>query len=180
VAQDEVALQWEKNPMLKPRVEKVTVNVRLKSSGEPVEKAMKILEMLTGQTPAKCKAKKTIRSFGIRKGEPIACKVTLRGEKAVEFLKKALQAVDNKIKRSSFDEHGCFTFGIREHIEIPGVKYIPELGIIGMDVCVALERPGYRVKRRRRGRSRIGKRHLLTREEAITFMEREFGVEIVG
>lgn len=180
MSREDFVSKWEKNPMLKPRIEKVTVNVRLKSSGEPVEKATKILEMLTGQKPVRCKAKKTIRGFGIRKGEPIACKVTLRGERAIEFLKRALQAVDGKLKRRSFDEHGCFSFGIKEHIEIPGTKYIPELGIIGMDVCVSLERPGYRVKRRRRARSSVGKSHLLTREEAIEFMRQEFGVEIVG
>ena len=165
--------------MVKPRIEKVVVNVCVGKSGEPLERAIKILEELTGQKPCKLKAKKTIRGFGIRKGETIACKVTLRGEKAIEFLKKAFQAVGNKIKAESFDEYGNFSFGIREHIEIPGVKYVPELGIIGMDVCVSMERPGYRVKRKRRAKSSIGKRHLLTREEAMLFVEREFGVEVL-
>ena len=171
--------RWSKNPMLKPRIEKVVVNCCVGRSGEPLEKAMKIVQELTGQKPCVRRAKKTIRQFGIRKGEPIACVVTLRREKALEFLKRALAAVENKVKASSFDEHGNFSFGIKEHIEIPGTKYVPELGIIGMDICVTLERPGYRVKRRRRCRTRIGRKHLLTREEGMVFAHHELGVEVV-
>ncbi|RJS84299.1 50S ribosomal protein L5 [Candidatus Bathyarchaeota archaeon] len=176
----EAALKaWEKNPMLKPRIEKVVVNVSVGKSGEPLEKASKILEELTGQKPCRRKAKKTIRDFGIRRGEPIACLVTLRGAKAKEFLSKAFQAVDNKISSKSFDEFGNFAFGIKEHIEIPGTKYKPELGIIGMDVCVSMEKPGYRVKRRRRVRSKVGSSHLVTKEESMLFLKEEFGVEVV-
>ena len=164
--------------MLKPRIEKVTVNISVGKSGEPLEKAAKVLEKLTGQRPCKRKAKQTIRDFGIRRGEPIACLVTLRGEKAKNFLKRALQAVDSKLSRHCFDRYGNFSFGIREHIEIPGTKYVPELGIYGMDVSVTLGRPGYRVKRRRHARSKIGSRHLLMRHEATLFIKDEFGVEI--
>jgi len=175
----EILERWSKNPMLKPRIGKVVVNCCVGRSGEPLEKAMRIIEELTGQKPCVRRAKKTIRKFGIRKKEPIACVVTLRKQKAIEFLKKALAAVDNKVKASSFDEHGNFSFGIREHIEIPGVKYVPELGIIGMDVCVSLERPGYRVKRRRRCRAKVGRKHRLTREEGMVFAKHELGVEII-
>jgi len=173
-----IVKMWKENPMLKPRIEKVVVNVSVGKSGEPLENASKILEELTGQKPCRRKAKKTIRDFGIRRGEPIACLVTLRGERAKEFLRKAFQAVENKISSRSFDELGNFSFGIKEHIEIPGTKYKPELGIIGMDVCVSIEKPGYRIKRRRRVRSKIGSSHLLTPEESILFLKEEFGVEV--
>ena len=177
--EEEVYRLWEENPMLKPRIEKVVVNVSVGKSGEPLENASKILEELTGQKPCVRRAKKTIRDFGIRRGEPIACLVTLRGERAINFLKKAFQAVGNRISSKSFDEFGNFAFGIREHIEIPGTRYKPELGIIGMDICVAMERPGYRVKRRRRVRSKVGTNHLLRREESILYIKNEFGVEVV-
>jgi len=166
------------NPMLKPRIEKVTVNMSVGKSGTPLEQAATILQQLTNQKPSKRKAKKTIREFGIRKGEPIACLVTLRKEKAEEFLRKALQAVDNKLSKYSFDRQGNFSFGINEHIEIPGTKYVPELGIHGMDVSVSLGRAGYRVKRRHRVKSKIGKDHLLTADESILFIKDEFDVEI--
>lgn len=164
--------------MLKPRIEKVTVNMSVGKSGEPLEKAAKVLEQLTQQRPCKRKAKKTIRDFGIRKGEPIACLVTLRGEKARDFLKKAFQAVDNKLSSNCFDRYGNFSFGIKEHIEMPGTKYVPELGIHGMDVSVALGRPGYCVKRRHHAKSDVGLSHLLTPDEAILFIKDEFKVEI--
>ncbi|RLI06761.1 50S ribosomal protein L5, partial [Candidatus Bathyarchaeota archaeon] len=61
---------------------------------------------------------------------------------------------------------------------IPGVKYDPELGIVGMDVIVNIERPGYRVARRRRAKSKIGRRHRVSREEAVEFIRSRFGVEV--
>ncbi len=178
MSEEEIRKKWNENPMLKPRIEKVTVNISVGKSGEPLEKAATILKQLTDQQPCKRKAKQTIRDFGIRKGEPIACLVTLRKEKARDFLKKTFRAIDNKLSKKSFDRYGNFSFGIKEHIEIPGTKYVPELGIYGMDVSVALGRPGYRVKRRRRAKSKIGSDHLLTTEEAMLFIKDEFEVEI--
>jgi large subunit ribosomal protein L5 len=171
--------EWTKNPMLKPRIEKVTVNMSVGQSGKPLEQAATILQQLTDQKPSRRQAKKTIREFGIRKGESIACLVTLRKEKAEEFLRKALQAVDNKLSKYCFDRQGNFSFGIKEHIEIPGTKYMPQLGIHGMDVSVSLGRAGYRVKRRHRVKSKIGKDHLLTADEAKLFIKDEFDVEII-
>jgi large subunit ribosomal protein L5 len=167
-----------KNPMLKPRIEKVTVNMSVGQSGKPLEQAATILQQLTNQKPSRRQAKKTIREFGIRKGESIACLVTLRNKKAEEFLRKALQAVDNKLSKYCFDRQGNFSFGIKEHIDIPGTKYVPDLGIHGMDISVSLGRAGYRVKRRHRVKSRVGKDHLLTADEAVLFIKDEFDVEI--
>jgi len=175
---EEASKKQSTNPMLKPRIEKVVVNMSVGKSGEPLEKTAKVLEQLTGQTPCKRKAKKTIRDFGIRKGEPIACLVTLRKEKAKEFLKRALQAVENKLSKERFDQYGNFSFGIKEHIDIPGTKYIPELGIHGMDVSVALSRLGQRVKFRHRAKSRVGVKHRLSPEESIAFVQEEFGIEV--
>jgi len=166
------------NPMLKPRIEKVTVNMSVGQSGKPLEQAATILQQLTDQKPSRRQAKKTIREFGIRKGESIACLVTLRNKKAEEFLRKALQAVDNKLSKYCFDRQGNFSFGIKEHIDIPGTKYVPDLGIHGMDVAVSLGRAGYRVKLRHRVKSRVGKDHLLTADEAVLFIKDEFDVEI--
>jgi large subunit ribosomal protein L5 len=166
------------NPMLKPRIEKVTVNMSVGQSGKPLEQAATILQQLTNQKPSRRQAKKTIREFGIRKGESIACLVTLRNKKAEEFLRKALQAVDNKLSKYCFDRQGNFSFGIKEHIDIPGTKYVPDLGIHGMDISVSLGRAGYRVKRRHRVKSRVGKDHLLTADEAVLFIKDEFDVEI--
>lgn len=179
MSEKEITKKWEENPMLKPKIEKVVVNISVGKSGEPLEKATKVLKNLTGQEPCKRKAKKTVRDFGIRKGEPIACAVTLRKQKATEFLKKVLPVIDKKISKSSFDKYGNFSFGIKEHIEIHGVKYDPEIGIFGMDVCVSLSRPGYRVKNRRIEKTKVGAKHVLKREEAMAFVKNALGVEVV-
>jgi len=165
--------------MLKPKIAKVVVNISVGKPGEPLEKAVNVLKELTGQTPCKRKAKKTIRDFGIRKGESTACIATLRKERAIEFLKKVLPVIDNKISKECFDSCGNFAFGIKEHIEIPGVKYDPDIGIFGMDVCVSLSRSGYRVKSRHRKKAKLGSKHVLTPEESMVFVKDVLGVEIV-
>ena len=179
MSEEAIISNWEQHPMLKPRIDKVVVNLNVGKSGEPLEKANKVLKEITGQTPVKKKAKKTIRDFGIREGESIAVVVTLRKQKAVDFLKKVLPVVDNKVSKRSFDERGNFAFGLKEHIEIPGVKYDPEIGIFGMDVCVAVNRPGQRIRIRRKQNKTIGPKHLLTPEESIIFIKQTLGVEIV-
>ncbi len=179
MSDDEIRKKWEENPMLKPKIEKVVVNLSVGKSGEPLEKAVKVLEELTGQTPCRRKAKQTIRDFGIRQGESIACIVTLRKQNAIEFLGKVLPVIDKKIPRTSFDRQGNFSFGIKEHIEIKGVKYDPDVGIFGMDVCVSMARPGYRVKIRRREKAKIGSKHVLSPEESMAFAKNALGVEIV-
>ena len=179
MSEEAVVKNWEEHPMLRPRIEKVVVNLNVGKSGEPLEKANKVLKEITGQTPVKKKAKKTIRDFGIREGESIAVVVTMRKQKAIDFLKKVLPVVDNKISQSSFDVHGNFAFGLKEHIGIPGVKYDPDIGIFGMDICVSVNRPGQRVKLRRKEKQAIGRKHMLTPEESIIFVKQTLGVEIV-
>jgi len=178
MAVEETSKSRANNPVLRPRIEKVIVNMSVGKSGEPLEKAATVLQQLTGQKPCRRKAKKTIRDFGVRKGEPIACVVTLRNAKAKEFIKRALQAVENKVSKDSFDRFGNFSFGIEEHIDIPSTRYVPELGIHGMDVTVALSRLGQRVKYRHRSKSRVGVKHRLTPEEAIDFVQGEFGIQV--
>jgi len=96
LSEEAIIKNWEQHPMLMPRIDKVVVNLNVGKSGEPLEKANSVLKEITGQTPVKRKAKKTIRDFGIREGESIAVVVTLRKQKAVDFLKKILTVVDNK------------------------------------------------------------------------------------
>ncbi len=89
-----------------------------------------------------------------------------------------MPVVDNKISKSSFDVFGNFSFGLKEHIEIPGVKYDPEIGIFGMDVCVSVNRPGQRIKNRRIEKKHVGLKHVLTPEESIVFVRQTLGVNI--
>lgn len=165
------------SPMKNIAISKVVINIGVGRSGEPVEKAKKALNILTGQQPKVCGARNTVRDFGIHKGEPIGAMVTLRRDRAVEFLKRVIAAKGNTINASSFDDFGNLSIGIHEHIDIPGTRYDPDIGIFGMDVCMALSRPGYRISRKR-NKSSIGKSHRIKREDAISFLKQTFGVEV--
>lgn len=180
---DEVILKvlnrWRQNPMLIPFIAKVVINISVGGAQERLDKATTLLGQLTNQKPCIRRAKKTIKEFGISRKQPIATVVTLRGQRAYEFLSKALIAVNNVLRESSFDPFGNVAFGIKEHLLIPGTRYDPEIGIFGMDVSVAIERKGYRVMRRKLKRSTVPKRHRTTKEEGILLMELLFGVKIM-
>jgi len=163
------------NPMQNIRIEKITLNIGCGEVGEKLDKAKKLLEVLTAKKVVITSTHKRT-TFGTAKGRPIGCKVTLRGKNAEEFFKKALDAVDFKLSKSVFDKQGSFSFGIKEHISIPGVRYDPDIGIFGMDVCVSLERPGFRVKRKKIWK-KIGKKHLIKPEEAMDWVVKNYKVE---
>ncbi|MCJ2564121.1 MAG: 50S ribosomal protein L5 [Candidatus Thermoplasmatota archaeon] len=162
------------------RIEKTVVNIGVGEAGERLIKAQKVLEMLTGQRPVETISKTTNKDLGIREGMPIGCKVTLRGEKAEDFLKRALWVKNNRLANYNFDPEGNFSFGVPDYTEFEEMKYDPEIGIFGMDVSVSLKRPGYRVTKRRRRTSKIPIRHRVTREEGIQFIRDRFEIEVVG
>ncbi|MDV3277628.1 MAG: 50S ribosomal protein L5 [Nitrososphaerales archaeon] len=168
----------QENPMRGIRVGKVVVNIGLGKSGEAIERGKKVLEQVTGQKPSQRRAKKSVRDFGIHEGEPIGVLVTARGAKTTELITKLLAARDKKLPGSCFDARGSVSFGIKEHIEIPGIRYDPAIGILGMNVSILLERPGYRVARRRRRTSSVGKNHFVSKEEAMEYFRKNFGVTV--
>ncbi len=164
--------------MVSVKIDKVTVNIGVGESGEPLEKAEKLLLKLTGQKPVRTRSKKRIPTWGIRRKQQIGVKVTLRGKKAMDFLKMALEAKENKLNPGNFDDNGNFAFGVSEYIDLPGIKYDPDIGIFGFDVCVTLIKDGYRVKRRKRAKAKIPARHKLSKEEAIEWVKSNLGVKV--
>ena len=161
------------------RIGKVVINIGVGRSGEAIERARRVIEDLVHQKASSRKAKKSIRDFGVHKGEPIGMMVTIRGKRAPDVLKLLLQGRENRIPSSAFDDFGNCSFGIKEHIEIPGVRYSPDIGIFGMNVSAVLERAGYRVARRNRSPGKVGKKHRVGREEAVEYFKGNFGVEVV-
>jgi large subunit ribosomal protein L5 len=161
------------------RIGKVVINIGVGRSGEAIERARRVIEDLVQQKASSRKAKKSIRDFGVHKGEPIGVMVTIRGSRAMEVLKLLLQGRENRVPTTAFDDFGNCSFGIKEHIEIPGVRYSPDIGIFGMNVSAVLERAGYRVARRNRSPTKIGKKHRIGRQESEEFFKQNFGVEIV-
>lgn len=166
------------NPMRKIQIEKIVLNAGCGGDLDKIEKTKILFERLTGKKPVVTKSRKR-STFGIAKGKPVGVKVTLRGKDAIEFFKKVLQAKENKIKASQIDNGGNISIGIPEYIELPGVKYMHDIGMLGFDVCVALERPGYRIKRRKVEKRKIPKTHRITKEEVIKWLKEKFGVEVI-
>ena len=170
--------KW-KHPMQKPYIDKVVVNIGVGQAGEELVKASKVLEDLTQTHPVILKAQKNVKEWGVRKGQSIATKVTLRGDKAMDIIKRTLFPTDNRILKRAFDNRGSVSWGVDEHIKIPGVKYDPELGIFGFSISVKVVRPGFRIKTRKKFRRKIGRNHYLTKGETIFFMESVVGAEVV-
>ena len=132
-----------------------------------------MLEQLSGQTPVYSKARFTVRTFGIRRNEKIAVHVTVRGEKAAEILERALRVKEYELNRKNFSNTGNFGFGISEHIDL-GIKYDPSIGIYGMDFYVCMTRPGARVARRRRAKTRVGSSHRINQQDTTKWFRQRF------
>jgi large subunit ribosomal protein L5 len=161
-----------------PRIAKVTVNIGVGESGEKLGKAETLLQGLLEQKPVRTKSRATHPEFGVKKREAIGVKVTLRGKKAHDFLVKAFEAVDNEVSPRKFDREGNLSFGIKEYIEIPGTKYDPKIGVFGMDVCVNLERPGYRIKRRCYKQRKVPEKERITKEESMKFFSEKYKIKM--
>ncbi len=164
--------------MKKISLAKVVLNMGVGKSGDAIDVAKKALDQISGKKSCARDAKETQRDFGVRKGEPIGVAVTIRGNDAVELLKRLLQAKGNQLKGRSFDNFGNFSFGIKEHIDIPDIKYDPQIGILGLDIAVSLTRPGYSIRTRSKHKASVGKSHIISKQEAKDFVSKEFGVTI--
>ena len=160
-------------------VQKVVVNIGVGEAGEKLMKAEKVLGMLTNRTPVRTVSKTHNRDLGTRKGMPIGTKVTLRGKEAEEFITRAFWVRENRIAGYSFDPEGNFSFGIPDYTDFEGMRYDPEIGIIGMDVCVTLARPGKRVAMRRIASRKIPMSQRISKEEGATFVKNKFKVEVI-
>ena len=133
-----------KSVMQIPKLEKIVINV---SSGEAITNSKSIeaivsdLKQITGQTPVKCKAKKSVANFKLREGMVIGAKVTLRGDRMYEFLDRlfnlALPRVRDfrGINPNSFDGRGNYNMGIKEQLIFPEIDYDKIDKVRGMDIC---------------------------------------------
>jgi large subunit ribosomal protein L5 len=160
-------------------VSKVVLNIGAGEPGAKLDKAKRLLEKVSGAQCVTTRSKKRVPTWGLRPGVEIGVKCTIRGTQAVALLKRLFEGVDNKVKASNFDRHGNLNFGVAEYITVPDADYDPSIGIIGFDVAVGIERKGYRIKRKHIRKSKIGRDHMVKKDEAIEFIKKNFGVEVV-
>lgn len=167
------------NVMKEIQIEKVTFNVGAGKDQALLEKGMLLLENLTGVTPIKTVTQKRIPSWGIRPGLPVGTKITIRDKvKIKDLITRCLKAKENKLKPSCFDNNGNVAFGIHEYIDIPGLEYDPKIGIIGFQICITLKRPGFSIQNKSFGKKKVGKKHMISSEDSIEFMKKEYGLEV--
>lgn len=166
------------NPMREIRLVKLTLNIGAGKNEDLLKKGLKLLQKLAPHKPVSTSTKKRIPGWGLRPGLVIGCKVTVRKKEAEQLLRRLLAAKENALSRENFDSTGNVSFGVPEYIDIEGLEYDPELKIIGLEVAVTLERPGFRIKRRKVRQIPVGKAHLIPTEEAIAFMREQFAVEV--
>jgi len=163
------------NIMREINMEKVVLSVG--GTGDNLEKGVKLLKMLTGREPARMKSRKRIPSLGVRPKLEVGAVITIR--KNTEELLKKMLATNNNILRKSQISENCFSFGVKEYIEIPGVEYQRDIGIKGFDVTVVFKRAGKRIGLKKIKQGKVPKRNNVSKEEIIKFMEEKFKTNFI-
>jgi len=163
--------------MRKIILDKVTLNMGCGSDKDKLQRAEKLLQKISKNKPVITKTQK--RSlFGMPKKKSIGVKLTLRNKEAKEFLKNVFIALDNKIKKSQINGDN-FSIGIKEYIDLPNINYDPDIGILGMDVCVNIKRPGFKIQKRRAKQSKIGKKHKISVDDCVEWLNKTFKVQVI-
>lgn len=165
------------NPMKEIRLGGISLNIGTGKDEDRLKRSIKLLQKISCLTPVRTITKKRIPGWDLRPGLVIGCRVTIR-KNASEMLKRLLAAKKDTLSPKKFDRQGNFSFGIPEYIDIPGLEYDPELKLLGLDVAVTLERPGFRIKKRKLFPKKIGKKHRITKDEAIQFIQTKFNTRI--
>jgi len=166
------------NPMKEIRIAQLSLNIGAGKDENLLKKGLKLLQKITSSTPVKTLTQKRIPGWQLRPGLAIGCKVTIRKNTAA-LLKRLLVAKENTLTSKNFDQQGNFSFGIPEYIDIEGIEYDPELKIIGLEVAVTLERAGFSIKKRKIQTKKIGKKHQITKDDAIQFIKEKFNTTII-
>lgn len=132
-----------KNKMQVPKIEKIVINMGVgdaKDNSKLLEAALNELELIAGQKPVVCRAKKSISNFKLRENMPIGCKVTLRKDRMYYFIDKLLNVALPRVRdfrgvsEKSFDGRGNFTLGIKEHLIFPEIEYDKIDKVRGLEV----------------------------------------------
>lgn len=164
----------ENNPMRTIKVQKLTLNIGVGKDQVALEKAQKLLNTITGVTSVRTITQARIAAWGLRPGLPIGVKATLRHNKAMELIPKLIYAKDFKLAENNFDDNGNVSFGMKEYIDIKDAKYDPEIGSMGLQCSITLERAGSRIKSRKLLKRTIPRRHRISKKDAMNYFAKEF------
>ena len=154
---------------------KVILNIG--GTGEKLEKGFILLQKLSGKKPIKIKATKRIPTWDVRPGLEVGTKVTLRGKEAEKILRKLLPAINNTVKEKQIKDN-FVSFGIAEYIEIPGMEYIREVGIMGLEVTAVFTRAGKRIEKKKIKKGKT-KRQIVTAGEIEDILINKFQLNIL-
>ena len=141
---DEMQKKFEyKNVMEIPKLDKIVINMGVgeaKENAKILDTAVKDLETITGQKAVVTRAKHSVANFKLREGQPIGCKVTLRGERMYEFLDRLVNLALPRVRDfrgvnpNAFDGRGNYALGIKEQIIFPEIEYDKVDKVRGMDI----------------------------------------------
>ncbi len=165
----------KENKMREIKMEKLVLNVG--GTGDKLDKGFILLKALSGKTPVKVAATKRIPTWHVRPGLEVGVKVTLRGEEAEKVLKMILPAINNTLKAKQIQDN-FFSFGVHEYIEIPGMEYIREVGIMGFEVTAVFSRAGKRIEKKKINRGKT-KRQIVSKEDIKQILKDKFEIEII-
>ncbi len=167
----------QSNKMREPFLDKLVINIGSGGEEKAFVNAKSLLELITKKKPSPTFSKKRNPAFKISQGQKIGAFVTVRGKEIEPLAKRLLDSVDNKLRESAVTNNSV-SFGIREYIDISGVKYDPKIGMLGMNINLSFKRKGERVVLRKRKTSEIPDRHrIVTRDEIKSYMKNKFNVE---
>ena len=135
-----------KNPMQVPKISHITINMGIgdaKDNPKKLESAVNEMTLISGQKPVTTKSKKDISNFKIRKGFPVGCKVTIRGDRMYDFLERLISIALPRTRDfrglsfKSFDKRGNYSFGIKEQIIFTEINYDKIDSVRGMDINIS-------------------------------------------
>jgi large subunit ribosomal protein L5 len=167
----------KENKMREIEIEKITINCG--GLGEKLDRSVKLLEKITvNRKIARMKSTKRIPAFGISPNKESGCKVTIRDKEQINnLLKRFFATIDNKINEKSVVENQV-SIGIHEYIEVPGLEYDREIGILGFEVSITFKRKGKRVKFKKHKKGKYPKRQNVKKAEIIEFLNKKFNVGV--
>ena len=126
-----------------PKITKIVINMGVGEGANDskfIDAAVKDLTLIAGQKPVVTKARKSIAGFKLREGQPIGCKVTLRGEAMYNFMNKLISLALPRVRdfrgisKTAFDGRGNYTLGIKEQLIFPEIDYDQVVKVMGMDI----------------------------------------------